>query len=56
MTTELSAYPAHQRAEALVCATAGSGVSADGPVDAGKRIPARVGFGGVDRNLESIAA
>jgi len=56
MTTELSAYPAHQGAEALVCGGAGSAVSADGPVDAGKRIPARARFGGVDRTLESIAA
>lgn len=56
MTTELSAYPAHQGAEAPVCGGAGSAVSADGPVGAGKRIPARARFGGVDRNLESIAA
>ncbi|QLH78834.1 hypothetical protein HZS55_16730 [Halosimplex rubrum] len=56
MMTELSAYPARQGAEALVCGGAGSAVSADGSVDAGKRIPARVRFIGVGRNLESIAA
>jgi len=56
MMTELSAYPAHDGAEAPVYGSAGSAVSADGPVDAGKRIPARARFTGVDRNLESIAA
>jgi hypothetical protein len=56
MTTELSAYPAHQGAEAPVYGDAGSAVSTDAPMDAGKRIPARDGFVGVDRTLESIAA
>lgn len=56
MMTELSAYPAHKGAEALVCGSAGSAVSAGAPVGDGERIPARVRFGGVGRNLESIAA
>jgi|GEM_PF-2157865 len=56
MMIELSAYPAHQGVEAPVRGSAGSALSAGAPVGGGKRIPARARFGGVDRDLESIAA
>jgi len=56
MMTELSAYPAHAGASGSGYDSAGSAVAAGAPVGDGGRIPARVRFGGVDRNLESIAA